>query len=95
MAEVTEALRRQIREELPEVEAIRDPGLRDKVVEAWALAIARSSFASISDIHPSTSLRKLFAPRSIVTAGRTHGSQVINTDRLRRSFSLGSFACAI
>ena len=51
--------------------------------------------APISDTHPSTSLRKLFAPRSIVTAGRTRGSQVINTDRLRRSFSLGSFACAI
>ena len=50
--EVTEALRRQIREELPEVAAIRDAGLRDKVVEAWALAIARSSFASIRDIPP-------------------------------------------
>ncbi len=52
MAEVTEALRRQIREELPEVEAIRDPALREKVVEAWALAIARSSFGSIRDIPP-------------------------------------------
>jgi putative nucleotidyltransferase with HDIG domain len=52
MAEVTEALRRQIREELPEAEAIRDPALREKVVEAWALAITRSSFGSIRDIPP-------------------------------------------
>lgn len=53
MAEVTEALRRQMREELPEVEAIRDPILRDRVIEAWALAIARSSYRSIRDIPPS------------------------------------------
>ena len=52
MAEVTEALRRQIRGELPEVEAIRDVTLRERVVEAWALAIARSGFASIRDIPP-------------------------------------------
>jgi putative nucleotidyltransferase with HDIG domain len=51
--EVTEALRRQIRAELPEVEAIRDADLAARVVEAWALAIARSSFASIRDIPPS------------------------------------------
>jgi putative nucleotidyltransferase with HDIG domain len=52
MAEVTEALRRQMREELPEVAAIRDAGLRERVVEAWALAIARSSWRSIRDIPP-------------------------------------------
>lgn len=52
MAEVTEALRRQIRGELPEVEEIRDADLRGRVVEAWALAIARSGFASIRDIPP-------------------------------------------
>jgi putative nucleotidyltransferase with HDIG domain len=52
VAEVTEALRRQIRGELPEVEEIRDADLRGRVVEAWALAIARSGFASIRDIPP-------------------------------------------
>lgn len=45
--------RPHIRAELPEVEEITDPDLRDKVIEAWALAIARSSFAAISDIKPS------------------------------------------
>ena len=52
MAEVTGALRRQIREELPEVAEIRDADLRGRVVEAWALAIARSGFSSIRDIPP-------------------------------------------
>ncbi|GGG28396.1 phosphohydrolase [Caldovatus sediminis] len=52
MTEVTDALRRQIAHELPEVEEIADAALRAKVVEAWALAIARSSFRSIRDIPP-------------------------------------------
>ncbi len=52
MAEVTEALRAQIREELPELAAIRDTALAAQVVEAWALALARSSFRSIRDIPP-------------------------------------------
>ena len=45
MAEVAEALRRQMREELPEVAAIGDADLRERVVEAWAIAIARSAIA--------------------------------------------------
>lgn len=48
----TDALRAQIREELPEVAQIGNADLRDKVVEAWALAIARSSYNSIRDIPP-------------------------------------------
>ena len=53
MAEVTDALRAQIRGELPEVAAIRDADLAARVVEAWALAIARSSYRSIREIPPS------------------------------------------
>src|SRR5438067_13469936 len=45
---VTEALRAKVREELPEVEEIGDPELRQKVVEVWALALARSSFGPIA-----------------------------------------------
>ena len=52
-AQVTDALRAQVREELREVEEIRDPVLRDQVIEVWALAIARSSFSAIGDIAPS------------------------------------------
>jgi putative nucleotidyltransferase with HDIG domain len=47
---ITEALRTQIREELPEYVQIKDADLREKVIEAWAMALARSSFKSIRDI---------------------------------------------
>lgn len=52
-ANVTDELRAQVRAELPEVEDIRDPELRAKVVEAWALALAASSFGAIAEIEPS------------------------------------------
>ncbi len=49
-AKITDRLRKKIRAEIPEVEEIKDANLRDKVVEAWSLAIAQSSFKSISEI---------------------------------------------
>ena len=52
MREITEALRQQMAAELPEVAKIADADLRARVVEAWAFAIARSSFRSIRDIPP-------------------------------------------
>lgn len=50
--EVTDALRATVRRELPEVEDIRDEDLRAKVIEAWALCLACSSFESIDAIEP-------------------------------------------
>ena len=50
---VTDELRARVRAELPEVEEIRDPELAAKVVEAWALALASSSFNAIAEIEPS------------------------------------------
>jgi len=50
---VTDELRARVRAELPEVEEIRDPALRERVVEAWALALASSSFGAIAEIEPS------------------------------------------
>jgi putative nucleotidyltransferase with HDIG domain len=50
MAEVTEHLRQGVIESLPEVELIQDAELRRQVVEAWALCLARSSFARIEAI---------------------------------------------
>jgi putative nucleotidyltransferase with HDIG domain len=50
---VTDELRGRVRAELPEVEQMRDPELRAKVVEAWALALAASSFGAIAEIEPS------------------------------------------
>jgi putative nucleotidyltransferase with HDIG domain len=52
-AMVTDDLRAMIREELPEAALIRDEALRAQVIEAWASAIADSSFRSIADIAPS------------------------------------------
>lgn len=50
---VTDELRARVRAELPEVEEIHDPALAAKVVEAWALALASSSFGAIAEIEPS------------------------------------------
>ena len=50
---VTDELRARVRAELPEVEEIRDPELRHRVIEAWALALAASSFGAIADIEAS------------------------------------------
>src|SRR5262245_32803835 len=49
---VSDALRHQVREELPEIQLIADRQLQEKVVEAWAYALANSSFKSIRDIPP-------------------------------------------
>lgn len=49
---ITDALRRTVVEDLPEIERIQDPALRAKAIEAWAFALAHSSFARISDIEP-------------------------------------------
>jgi putative nucleotidyltransferase with HDIG domain len=50
--EVTDELRATVRRELPEIEDIRDEDLRAKVIEAWALCLACSSFDSIDAIEP-------------------------------------------
>ena len=50
---VVEILRRKVREELPEVNEISDARLREKVVEAWAMALDGSGFEAISEIRPS------------------------------------------
>jgi putative nucleotidyltransferase with HDIG domain len=46
------AVKARVAEELPEVAEIRDHQLREKVVEAWALALSHSSFSSIREIPP-------------------------------------------
>ncbi|MDH3662799.1 MAG: HD domain-containing protein [Alphaproteobacteria bacterium] len=51
--DVTDELRARVRSELPEVDHIEDEDLRSSVVEAWALALARSSYKAIAEIEPS------------------------------------------
>ena len=50
---VTDAIRDDVRRELVELGEIQDADLRDKVVEAWALALARDGFKRISEIEGS------------------------------------------
>jgi hypothetical protein len=45
-----EELRAGVRKCLPELEQIKGQELRDKVVEAWALALSESEFLTIDDI---------------------------------------------
>lgn len=52
-SKVTEKLRESVRAELPEISEITDSELRRLVVEAWATALADSSFDAISEIPPS------------------------------------------
>jgi putative nucleotidyltransferase with HDIG domain len=49
---ITDALRKQVREELPEIAQIADAALQRKVTEAWTFALAHSSFKSIRQIPP-------------------------------------------
>jgi putative nucleotidyltransferase with HDIG domain len=50
--EITAALRAQVLQELPELSQISDKDLRAKAIEAWAYALANSSFGSIREIPP-------------------------------------------
>jgi putative nucleotidyltransferase with HDIG domain len=48
--DVLPATRAAILEDLPEIMDIQDPGLREKVIAAWALSLRDSSFSRIRDI---------------------------------------------
>lgn len=50
--DITDALRKTVVEDLPEIEQIEDIELRRKAIEAWAVSLAYSSFGRISDIPP-------------------------------------------
>jgi len=67
--EITDELRDTVRKELPEVEDIRDVDLRQKVIEAWALCLAHSSFESIDAIEPAANpgVNRLKASRPTIS----------------------------
>ena len=50
--QITDELRQQILEELPEIAEITEQHLKSGAIEAWAYAIAHSSFSSIREIPP-------------------------------------------
>src|SRR5688572_10153017 len=48
---ITQELRNSVLEDLsPEINEIKDQDLKNKVVEAWALSLAASSFKRVTDI---------------------------------------------
>ena len=47
---LTDALRATVIEDLPELAEVRDEALRQGAVEAWAYALAQTSFARVADI---------------------------------------------
>ena len=47
-----DALREGVRASLPEIEQIQNADLREKVVDAWALALSETEFRRIEDIPP-------------------------------------------
>lgn len=51
--EITDAMRTAILDEMPEIGWIEDAGLRAGVTDAWAAAVASSSFARIGEMKPS------------------------------------------
>jgi len=76
-------LRERIAEELPEVSQIKDEVLRRQVIDAWELALQRSSFSSIREIQPAGN------PNSMVL---TRGDQ---TDHIRGVTRLATNARAM
>lgn len=50
---VIDELRAGVRQSLPEVDQIQNQALRDKVIEAWAFALAQTEFTSIDQIRAS------------------------------------------
>ena len=50
MTTLPEALREGVRASLPEANLIADADLRERVIDAWALALSHSEFATIEEI---------------------------------------------
>ena len=51
--EITDEKRARLLEEMPEINWIKDEGLRRKVTDAWVAAVASSSFSRVGDMKPS------------------------------------------
>ena len=49
---ITDELRQTVVEDLPEISLIQNEELRNKVVEAWAYALAESSFERVTNLPP-------------------------------------------
>lgn len=85
---VTDEVRQSVRTELPELAEIGDAGLRDKCVEAWAIALANSSYPSISAMPPAGNPGRMILKRGNQTdhiCGVTRLSIVLADEFMRFS----------
>lgn len=63
----TDGLRDTVRAELPELEQISDPELREKIVEAWAMSLSEYGFKGISELRGSGAPNFLILKRGTQT----------------------------
>ena len=72
-----ERLREGVRKSLPELAEIQDRELREKVVEAWALALSETEFEHIEDIPPSGTLHGPYMKEPYTQADHMRGTATI------------------
>lgn len=73
----TEALRAGVRASLPELDLIGDRELRDKCVEAWALALSQTEFERIEDIPPTGTPTSPYLKAPLTQADHLRGTATI------------------
>jgi putative nucleotidyltransferase with HDIG domain len=72
-----EALREGVRASLPELALIKDDDLRDKCVEAWALALSQTEFERIEDIPPTGTPTSPYLKAPLTQADHMRGTATI------------------
>ena len=76
-----EELREGVARSLPEIAEISDEGLREKVVEAWALALSETQFSRIEEMECSGMIGSPHIP------GRTQADHLRGVGRLARAMA--------
>lgn len=71
------ALRDGVRASLPELERIEDQDLREKCVEAWALALSQTEFETIEDIIPTGTPTSPYLRPPLTQADHMRGTATI------------------
>jgi putative nucleotidyltransferase with HDIG domain len=71
------AIREGVRASLPELELIADPELREKCVDAWALALSETEFERIEDIPPTGTPTSPYLKAPLTQAHHLRGTATI------------------
>jgi 23S rRNA maturation-related 3'-5' exoribonuclease YhaM len=73
----TEAIREGVRKSLPELDLIAEAGLREKCVDAWALALSQTEFERIEDIPPTGTPTSPYLKPPLTQADHMRGTATI------------------